>query len=132
MAVSSVPLSDELLKQLDDDDVEVLPTLVDDRATSLSAIAGALQGLQGPPGRDGADGPPGPVGPAGPSGGGYYLHIQAIPEAEWLIDHQLGRFPAVTLFDSTGAEVEGAVSHLSVNQCAVTFSAAFSGKASCN
>lgn len=62
MPASSTPLADELIKQIDDDDFDLLPTLIDDDATELSAIIGALQGLRGPPG------PPGPPGSLNPDG----------------------------------------------------------------
>ena len=79
----------------------------------------------------------GPVGPAGPPGadGGddlHYTHDQAVPSAFWVINHNLGKAPAVSVFDSANDEVEGKIDHITLNQLTLTFSAAFSGKAYCN
>lgn len=82
----------------------------------------------------GVQGPPGPPGPRGPAGDGdkHYVHTQGVPAAAWTIVHGLGKYPAVTLEDSTGEEVEGAISYDGPNQLTVTFSAAFSGRAILN
>lgn len=73
-------------------------------------------------------GPQGEQGPQGPSGG-YHRHIQAIPESVWVIDHEIGHQPAVTVVDSGGTEVVGAVSYPSASQVVVEFSSAFAGTA---
>lgn len=46
--------------------------------------------------------------------------------------HNLSKFPAVTVHDSAGDEVEGNVVHVDDNSLIVTFSAPFSGKITCN
>ena len=46
--------------------------------------------------------------------------------------HNLGKYPAVTVFDSAGDEVEGSVDHNNINSVTVAFSAPFSGKVICN
>lgn len=46
--------------------------------------------------------------------------------------HNLNKYPAVSIQDSAGDEVEGNIEHISVNQLSVTFSAPFSGKITCN
>src|SRR4051794_35319013 len=66
---------------------------------------------------------PGAVTPA------TYVFTQGSPSASWTITHNLGYYPAVTVVDSSGNEVEGSVQYLSINQVRVTFSAAFSGSA---
>jgi hypothetical protein len=50
----------------------------------------------------------------------------------WVIDHNLGKIPEVTVIDSAGTVVEGAVSHPSIYQSVVTFSSAFGGTAHLN
>ena len=75
-------------------------------------------------------GPPGPPG----SGGGdpesiSYTHDQSTPSDNWLISHNLGFRPNLTVIDSAGSNVIGYVEHISSNQLRVTFSAAFSGVA---
>ncbi len=59
----------------------------------------------------------------------HYEHDQASASTSWVCEHNLGKFPSVTIVTSAGDEVEGDVSHDSVNQATLTFSAAFSGKA---
>jgi len=61
-----------------------------------------------------------------------YLHDQGVPSAVWYIHHDLNKFPAVTVFDSAGTEVIGHINHVDENNVTITFTAAFSGKATCN
>lgn len=51
------------------------------------------------------------------------------PASVWVIDHGLGRVPAVVLLDSTGAVVEADISHPSLNQAVAMFSYPVSGRA---
>lgn len=65
-------------------------------------------------------------------GGGVsdYVHDQSTPSDTWVINHNLGRRPAVvSVIDTAGTEVHGGVSHPSSTQTVLTFSAPFSGKA---
>src|SRR4051794_3616096 len=48
------------------------------------------------------------------------------------VAHNLGKYPAVTVIDSAGDEVEGFVQYLSNNQLTVSFSTSFSGTVLCN
>lgn len=61
-----------------------------------------------------------------------YEHIQAIAADTWVVNHNLNKFPSVTIVDSANDEVEGNVNHVSKTQLTITFSAAFSGKAFLN
>lgn len=80
----------------------------------------------------GAQGPPGPAGPPGPQGPPgqsiTYTHTQITPAAIWTIKHNLEKYPSVTVVDSAGSVVLGAVKYISENEIEITFSAAFSGK----
>jgi hypothetical protein len=58
-----------------------------------------------------------------------YEHTQGISDAEWVIQHNLGFYPSVTVFDSALSEVEGAIEHQDVNSLTITFSVAISGTA---
>lgn len=49
-----------------------------------------------------------------------------------VVNHGLGKYPAVTIIDTTGDEVVGAVDHNTINQCTVTFSSETSGVIICN
>ena len=58
--------------------------------------------------------------------------MQGTPTATWTIVHDLGLYPDVQVVDSSGDQVEGDVTHDSVDQLTVVFSAAFSGDAYLN
>jgi hypothetical protein len=48
------------------------------------------------------------------------------------VNHNLGKYPSVTVIDSAGDICEGSVDNLSKNSLTVTFSAPFSGSVICN
>jgi hypothetical protein len=62
----------------------------------------------------------------------YYLHDQGVPSAVWTITHNLNKKPAIMAFDSAGTEVVGSVQIIDDNNITITFTAGFSGKATCN
>lgn len=61
-----------------------------------------------------------------------YIHTQNEASDIWRIDHQMGRYPSVTVVDSAGTMVFGDVNYDNENQVTITFTAAFSGKAYLN
>lgn len=61
-----------------------------------------------------------------------FIHIQGEASDTWTIEHNMGRYPSVTVVDSAGSAVFGDVSYTNENQLTVTFSVAFSGKAYLN
>lgn len=61
-----------------------------------------------------------------------YTHNQTVASDEWVIIHNLNKYPAVNIFDSAGDEVVGEVTYDSVNQVTITFVSAFKGKATLN
>jgi len=61
-----------------------------------------------------------------------YLHVQGSPASSWNVTHSLNKYPAITIFDSSGNQVEGDVTYSSLNQVVLTFSAAFAGTATFN
>ena len=63
---------------------------------------------------------------------GAFHFVQGTPTATWTIVHDLGLYPDVQVFDSSGDQVEGDVTHLSANELTVACSAAFSGDAFLN
>ncbi|HET9563407.1 MAG TPA: hypothetical protein VFP27_02615 [Mycobacterium sp.] len=87
------------------------------------------KGDKGDPGSDSTV--PGPEGPEGPPGtsSGYYEHIQSVPAAVWIVNHDLIYRPAVTVIDSAGSQVEGDVQYVGSQQLVLTFSGAFAGTA---
>lgn len=54
---------------------------------------------------------------------------QPTPLSTWVINHNLGYMPQVTVFSLGGVEVEASIAHLSVNQVQVQFSQPFAGSA---
>ena len=50
----------------------------------------------------------------------------------YVIDHNLNKYPAVTIFDANNAEVETQIVFNSLNRATLTFSLPFTGKASFN
>lgn len=58
-----------------------------------------------------------------------YTHNQGTPATTWVITHNLGFRPNVTVEDSAGTTVEGEIVHDSTIQLTLTFSASFSGVA---
>lgn len=61
-----------------------------------------------------------------------YTHVQSAASSTWTINHNLGRYPSVTIVDSAGSAVLGSVAYLSTNLIEVTFTSQFVGKAFLN
>lgn len=76
----------------------------------------------------------GPMGPAGPADGPdlHYTHIQGSPSDEWVIVHNLGKYPAIDFIDTAGTTIYGEIVHDSLNQARGLFLAPFIGKAIAN
>lgn len=58
-----------------------------------------------------------------------YTHSQGSDSSTWTIEHNLGFYPSVSVFMSSGDVVEGAIEHQDVNTLTITFSVAISGTA---
>ena len=105
------------------------PTAVEVNLTGpVQEVVVSAVGLQGPPGQDGADGAQGPPGAPG-SAPQAEVWDQGVPATVWTITHALGYLPNVTVVDSAGSVVEGAIVYNSISQITVTFSVPFAGKA---
>ena len=61
-----------------------------------------------------------------------YAHNQISPSSTWSITHNLGKYPSVSIVDSSGNVVQGNVKYESVNKVTIDFSAEFSGRAYLN
>lgn len=61
-----------------------------------------------------------------------YIHDQGLSSNTWEINHNLDRYPSVTIVDSTKRVVEGSVIYVDTNNIIITFNAGFSGKAILN
>jgi hypothetical protein len=58
---------------------------------------------------------------------GTYSQCFDIPSANWTITHNLGKFPSVTVVDSTNTLVVGNVVYTNSNIINITFNSAFAG-----
>jgi len=61
-----------------------------------------------------------------------YLHTQSVASTQWVIPHQLGKIPSVSVLDGSGQEVVGEVVHSSVVLCTVFFASPQTGQAALN
>lgn len=62
----------------------------------------------------------------------HFVFTQNLASSSWAIQHNLGKFPAVTVVDSSGHEVVGDVQHTDKNNLTIFFSAPFAGSAYLN
>lgn len=61
-----------------------------------------------------------------------YVHNQLVPSNEWIIEHNLNKYPSVTVVDSGGNAVIGDINYKSMNEIVISFQSAFSGNAYLN
>lgn len=74
---------------------------------------------------------PGPEGPAGPAGGAEFEQEFSSPLIQWLVNHNLGKRPVVSVMNTGGIEVIADIQHTSINQLVVNFSSAIAGRIRC-
>lgn len=68
----------------------------------------------------------GPQGPAGAAAQGY-VHNQLNASSTWVINHNLGYYASVEIFDTGSQEVDAEVSHPNINQTVIMFSLPLAG-----
>jgi hypothetical protein len=68
-------------------------------------------------------------GGGGVEGLGGFVHTQASGSAAWIINHNLGRRPLISVLSPGGVEVEAEVVHVSINQAQVLFATPTTGSA---
>lgn len=61
-----------------------------------------------------------------------YVHEQGTASATWTINHNLHKFPSVSIVDSSGNEIVAEVSYIDQDTCVVTMKGASKGKAYLN
>jgi len=66
-------------------------------------------------------------GPQGPAGSGAYIHTQSAASTTWTINHNMGFRPSVELLDSGSQEIDGEISHPTINQTIVRLNPASTG-----
>ena len=59
----------------------------------------------------------------------HFAHTQSVASATWVVNHNLNKYPSVTVVDSAGTVVVGQVAYNSTTQATLTFVGSFSGKA---
>ncbi len=75
----------------------------------------------------------GPQGPPGPGGSGAtYIFNQGSPTTTWTINHNLNKYPSITVVDSGGTTVVGSYTYNNANTIVLTFTVAFGGRAYLN
>ena len=88
-------------------------------------VSTAQQGLPGPKGDKGDTGPPG-------NAAAQYEHQQLIAAATWVVNHNLGLRPQITVLSLGGATMWAEVIHASPNQALVYFDEPQAGLAICS
>lgn len=58
-----------------------------------------------------------------------YIHNQVVASASWLVQHNLNKYPSVSIVDSGDNVVIGDVQYIDLNNILITFTSTFSGKA---
>lgn len=66
------------------------------------------------------------------TGDKFFEHTQSVPAQEWQIEHNLQKFPSVTVIDSGDSVVVGDIQYIDTNNIILSFQSAFAGKAYLN
>lgn len=61
--------------------------------------------------------------------GSFFEHEQQVASNNWIVTHNLGRLPSVTIIDSGENIVIGDVIYLNDNAVQISFTGAFGGRA---
>lgn len=61
-----------------------------------------------------------------------YTHNQISASREWLVCHNLGKHPSVTVVDSASTVVVGDIAYLNTEELIISFTSEFSGRAFLN
>jgi len=69
---------------------------------------------------------------ANASGDKNFVFTQNVASATWVITHNLGKYPSVSIVDSADTKVNGEIQYDNINQVTVSFRSAFAGKAFLN
>lgn len=62
----------------------------------------------------------------------YYKHVQTVPAGEWIIQHNLGLKPNITVYSASGEEVGMPVQQIDNNTAHVIWPAPAAGFAICS
>ena len=61
-----------------------------------------------------------------------YIHEQTTSATQWIVIHNLNKFPAVTIINSGQKEIIGEIQYLDLNTLVVAFDYSLTGKVICN
>jgi len=61
-----------------------------------------------------------------------FIHNQPVPSLEWNIQHNLAKFPSVSVVNNNNVLIHGEITYVDINNLIINFSAVFSGKAYLN
>lgn len=61
-----------------------------------------------------------------------YTYIQPTPSTNWIIEHNLNKFPSVSVVNNNNLLIHGEITYVDENNLTINFSAGFSGKAYLN
>jgi len=64
--------------------------------------------------------------------GNTYLHIQGTLSDEWVINHNMGKLPSVTVMDTTNRVVMANIEYIDNNNLKISFNEPFKGRATLN
>ena len=61
-----------------------------------------------------------------------FIFTQGVPATTWNIQHDLGKFPSVSVINNNNVIINGEVTYIDNNNVQLNFSAGFTGKAYLN
>jgi hypothetical protein len=61
-----------------------------------------------------------------------FIFTQGVPDTVWDIEHNLGKFPSVSVVNNNDVVINGEVTYIDSNNVQLNFSAGFSGTAYLN
>lgn len=101
---------------------------------AYTVVSEQRQGLVGATGQTGTTGATGTAGTNGTNGTNgidgdkTYVHTQSSAASVWNVNHNLNKFPSVTVVDSGNSVVLGDIQYVDANNLNIFFSSAFGGK----
>lgn len=61
-----------------------------------------------------------------------FIHDQIASDSRWVVEHDLDKYPSVTIVDTAGTVIVGQINYISKSEIELIFTSAFSGKAYLN
>jgi len=99
----------------------IKPVQVVTRVERVATVQGIVNTLRGPPGRQGDKGEPGIAGSPGTGVGSSSRFNAPTPGVTWVINHNLGKPPQVSVFSTGGKQMWAEILHTSDMQTLISF-----------